>query len=499
MRAWMAAALVIAGLASPAAAQKDQDTLRIAWRDAVADVDPYHNSQRTGLVIAHHVWDTLIYRDPATFQLKPLLAASWRYADPMTLEFTLRPGVTFHDGSPLTADDVVYAVQVATTDKQVAVPSNYSFIAGAERIDDLHVRIKLKTVFPAALEYLAMTLPILPKAYRERVGSDFSRHPIGTGPYRVTKVDGVASITLERNEDYFDGPKGKPAIGRLLIREVADAAAELAALLDGEVDWIWMFSPDQLDALSRQPTLQVMRQEAMRVGYMNMDAAGRTGAGNPLTDPKVRRAVMMAVDRETLLHQFMPGGRVLDAPCYPTQFGCDQAAAVHYAYDPAAARKLLAEAGYPDGFDTRMVGYLLPQWMNAIQSYLAAVGIRATVEKLQVAKAVGHSREGLDPLDLGSWGSYSINDVSAFLPFFFTGGAQDYTRDPEVQRLIEEGGATTNPDLRRAAYRAAIKRISEQADFMPLFTEVTTYAMVKDLNFKPFPDELPRFFLASWR
>jgi peptide/nickel transport system substrate-binding protein len=499
MRTW-AAALVAFGLAAgPAAAQKAQDTLRIAWRDAVANVDPYYNLQRTGLVIAHQAWDTLIYRDPATFQLKPLLATSWRYADPMTLEFTLRPGVKFHDGSPLTADDVVYTVQVATTDKQVAVPSNFSFIAGAERVDDLHVRLKLKAVFPAALEYLAMVLPILPKAYRERVGPEFSRQPVGTGPYRITRVDGISSIALERNEDYFDSPKGRPAISRLLIREVADAAGELAALLDGEADWIWMFSPDQLDSLGRQPTLQVTRQEAMRVGYMSIDAAGRTGADNPLTNPKVRRAMMMAVDRETMSRQFMPGGRVLDAPCYPTQFGCDQAAATHYGYDPVGARKLLTEAGYPDGFDTKMVGYVLPQWMAAIQTYLAAVGIRAQVQSLQVADAVERSVEGRNPLDVGSWGSYSINDVSAFLPHFFTGGDQDYARDPEVERLVEAGGATTNPDQRRAAYRAAIKRISDQADFMPLFTEVTTYAMVKELNFRPFPDELPRFFLASWR
>ncbi len=260
-----------------------------------------------------------------------------------------------------------------------------------------------------------------------------------------------------------------------------------------------MFSPDQSSALGRQPGLQVMRQEAMRVAYMNMDAAGRTGAGNPLTDPRVRRAVMMAVDRETMSRQLMPGGRVLDVPCYPTQFGCDQAVGTHYAYDPAGARKLLAEAGYPDGFDTKMVGYLLPQWLGTIQTYLAAVGIRAQVESLQVAEAVQRSDAGSNPLDLGSWGSYSINDVSAFLPHFFTGGPQDYTRDPEVERLVEEGGATINPDQRRAAYTAALKRISEQADFMPLFTEITTYAMVKDLAFRPSADELPRFFLASWR
>jgi peptide/nickel transport system substrate-binding protein len=504
MRALAWAAMLMAGGVAclgtgPAAAQKADDTLRIAWRDAVPNLDPYYNALRTGLILSNNAWDTLIYSDPETFQLKPLLATSWRYVDDTTLEFTLRPGVTFHDGSPFTADDVVYTVQVATTDKQVAVPSNYGFIAGAERVDDLHVRIKLKNVFPAALDYIAMVLPILPKAYRERVGAEYGQRPVGTGPYRITNVDGVSSISLERNESYFDGPKGKPAIKRLLIREVADTTEELAMIQGGQADWIWQFSPGDLDTLGRRPDLQVMRQESMRVSYMDMDAAGRTGAGNPLTDEKVRRAIMMAVDREAMSRRFMPGGRALDAPCYPTQFGCDQGAAVHYAYDPAGARKLLADAGYPSGFDTKMVGYLLPQWQAAIQGYLAAVGIRAQVEQLSTADATQRSNEGSNPLDLGSWGSYSINDISAFLPNFFTGGGQDYTRDPEIERLVHQGGATTNPDQRRAAYRAAIQRISEQADFMPLFTDVTTYAVGKDVDFKPFADELPRFYLTRWR
>jgi len=493
---------IVAGLlpAAPALAQKAQDTLRVAWRDAVPNVDPYYNSLRTGLVVAHQAWDTLIYRDPETFQLKPLLAMSWRYADDTTIEFELRPNVKFHDGSPFTADDVVYTVMSTLSDKQVSVPSNFSFIAGAEKIDDMHVRIKLKRVFPAALEYFAMVLPIYPKAYRERVGADYSKMPVGTGPYRITKVDGATQIEMERNEDYFDGPKGKPAIRRLVIKEVADATGELTAILGNQADWIWQFSPDQLDNIGRMPTLQTQRNESMRVAYMNMDSAGRTRADNPLTNTKVRQAIMHAIDRPTMAKQFMPGGsRVLDAPCYPTQFGCDQGIAVKYDYDPAKAKALLTEAGYPEGFDTEIVGYLLPQWQGAIQNYLAAIGIRAKVNQLQVGAVVQHSIEGKNPIELGSWGSYSINDVSAFMPFFFTGGGQDYARDPELQAMVEAGGSSTDPDKRRAAYSAAIKRVTERAYYMPLFTFVTTYATTRTLNFKAFADELPRFYLASWK
>ena len=497
-RAWLAGMCLLAALAAPPAqAQKSDDTLRIAWRDAIPDLDPYRNTLRTGLVVAHHAWDTLILRDPDTFQLKPLLASSWRYLDPMTLEFELRPGVTFHDGSPFTADDVVYTVQTALAEG-VAVPSNYAFLAGAERVDDLHVRIRLTRVFPAALEYIAMVMPILPRAYRERVGAEgFSAAPVGTGPYRIRRDGGA--IRLDRYDAYFDGPKGKPAIAHLRITEVADSAAELAALLGGQADWIWQFGPENTDAIIKVPDLQVLRQESMRFGYLNMDAAGRTGDG-PLTQPKVRQAIMHAIDRQALARQFMPGGsRVLDAPCFPTQFGCDQAVATKYEYDPAKARALLAEAGYPDGFDTELAGYLLPAWQGAMGGYLAAVGIRARVSNLQAGPALARSIAGQNPLDAGSWGSYSINDASASLPVFFTFGGQDYARDAAVRDLLQRGGSSTDPDVRRDAYSTAIRRVTGQAYMLPLFTYVTTYATSRTLNFKPSGDELPRFYLSSWR
>ena len=491
--------LILGG--SPAHAQKSANTLRVTWRDAVPDVDPYSNQLRTGLVLAHQAWDTLVYRDPDTFQIKPLLALSWKQTSDTSFEFELRKGVTFHDGSPFTADDVVYTVATVLSDPAVAVPSNFTYLAGAEKIDDFHVRITLKHVFPAALEYMAMTLPILPKAYRERVGKEgFSAAPVGTGPYRITKVDGVSEIDLARNDAYFDGPKGHPAIPAIVIHEVPDATSEITELLAGRADWIWQFNPDQFENISRVPALQAIRAESMRIGYLSLDAAGRSGADDPLTKLKVRQAIAHAIDRATIARQLVQGGsRVLEAACYPTQFGCDQAVATRYEYDPALAKKLLAEAGYPDGFETELVSYVLPQYSGAIEGYLKAVGINARLSQLQVAAAVQRSLAGDTPIYAGSWGSYSINDVSAILPVFFDGGGNDYSRDQEVERLVKAGGSTTDTDQRRSDYTAALRRISDQVYWLPLSTYVTTYAFSRQLNFKPFPDELPRFFLASWR
>ena len=499
---WLAGLIVALCLAAtPLRAQKSANTLRIAWRDALANVDPYYNQLRTGLVLAHQSWDTLVYRDPDTFQIKPLLAVSWKQTSDTSYEFELRQGVSFHDGSPFTAADVVYTINTVLADPLVAVPSNYAYLAGAEKIDDFHVRVNLKRIFPAALEYMAMTLPIWPKAYRERLGAaGFSQAPVGTGPYRITKVDGLAEIDLERNEAYFDGPKGHPAIARIVISEVSDPTTEVTEILAGRVDWIWQFNADQFENISRMPGLQAIRAESMRIGYLSLDAAGRTGADNPLTRLKVRQAIAHAIDRVTMARQLVQGGsRVLEAACYPTQFGCDQAVASRFEYDPVLAKKLLAEAGYPDGFDTELVSYVLPQYSGAIQGYLKAVGINARLSQLQVGPAVQRSLNGETPIYAGSWGSYSINDVSAILPVFFDGGGNDYSRDAEVQRLVQAGGATTDADQRRSAYAAALRRISDQVYWLPLSTYVTTYAFSRQLNFKPFPDELPRFFLSTWR
>jgi len=487
---------------SPAFAQKSADTLRVSWREAIPDIDPYHNPLRNGLVVAHQAWDGLITRDPQTFALRPLLAMAWKFVDDTTIEFELRPGVIFHNGDRFTADDVVYTVAQATgEDPAVAVPSNYSWLAGAEKIDDLHVRLRLKRVFPAALEYLALTLPILPRDYRTRVGpAGFSRFPVGTGPYRVARAQ-PDLIALERFDAYFAGsPKGRAAIAHVAIHQGGDADSELDDLLSGRADWIWSYLPDRGAEILRNPALTELRAESMRVGYLSMDAAGRSGTDNPLTKLKVRQAIVAAVDRATIARTLVQGGsRIPDAPCFPTQFGCDAAAAVHADYDPARARVLLAEAGYPEGFDTELVSYVLPEITRAVAANLASVGIRAKVSQPTLAEAIQRAAAGQAPLFMGSWGSYSINDVSAILPYFFSGGDNDYARSPEVQALIEQAGATTDVDRRRAAYGRAIRLITEQALWLPLHTYVTPYAMTRQLSFKPTADELPRFYLASWR
>jgi peptide/nickel transport system substrate-binding protein len=214
----------------------------------------------------------------------------------------------------------------------------------------------------------------------------------------------------------------------------------------------------------------------------------------------VRQAISAAIDRTTIARVLVQGGaRIPEAPCFPTQFGCDATSAVRTDYDPARAKALLAEAGFPQGFDTDLVSYVLPEYTRAVAANLTAIGIRARIVQLPLAEAIQRAASGQAPLFMGSWGSFSINDVSAILPYFFGGGDNDYARSPEVLALLDQAGATTDADRRRAAYARAIRIITEQALWLPLHTYVTLTAMTRQLVFKPAPDELPRFYLAAWR
>ena len=500
--AFIAAAAL--AFAPPAFAQKSADTLRILFVDAVPNVDMYFNSQRTGLILAHQAWDMLVHRDPATFEIKPALATDWRFAEDNSLDLTIRQGVKFHDGSTLSADDVVYTINMAANpESKVATPSNYAWIDKAEKTGDWTVRIKMKKPTPAALEYLAMVTPIHPKAYREKVGPEgFAAKPVGAGPYKIVKNEQGKEVVFERFDDYWAGsPKGKPAIKTPACALRARPHHDDDRALAQRADWIWNINPDQANDVNRMPHLQAVRQESMRIGYLSIDAAGRSAAGNPLTNQKVRQAIWHAINRQDMADKLVQGGsRVPPAPCFPTQFGCDGDAAAKYPFDPAKAKALLAEAGFPNGFEIELVTYVQPTtWTAAIQNYLQAVGIRPKITQLQVSAAIQKAWRGENPLYHGSWGSYSINDVSAIFPVMYGGGNDDYARDPELIKLVADGGASSDPAVRKKAYSAAIKLMTDKAYWLPLFTYVNTYAFSKQLDFKTFPDELPRFYFAKWQ
>jgi len=500
--AWLGGIAAVVLAAVPAQAGKSNDTLNIALPKAIENYDQYFNTAREGIVFARLVWDTLLDRDPQSGEYKPLLAKSFRWADPLTLEFELREGIVFHDGAKFGAEDVAYTLNfVSDPASKVLTQENVSWIKSVETTGPYAVRIHLKAPFPAALEYLAGPLPIYPHAYYARVGPQgMSRQPIGTGPYKVTAAEPGKSFTLVKNEAYSrDSPKGQPRIGKIVERTIPETPTQIAEILTGQMDWIWQVPADQSEKLRQVPNLTVKSAETMRIGYIGFDAAGRSG-DTPMKNRQVREAIAHAVDRDAMVKNLVRGdSHVVNAACFRSQFGCTEEGIKRYGYDPALAKKLLAEAGYAEGFDIEIYAYRDRPWTEAIIGYLRAVGIRAKLSYLEYAALRDKNWAGATPLFYMTWGSNSVNDVSAIIGNFFKFSPDDFARDETLKKLIETGDTSVDPEVRKTNYKQALQRIADEVYWVPTFSYVANYAFTSDLEFTPDADEVPRFYRAHWK
>ncbi len=502
-RSWLTSGLASVALIAAAGAswaEKANDTLRVAFTKELENVDSYFNSSREGVVLQRAVWDGLIYRDPVTNEYKGNLATSWEWIDDTTLELKLREGVTFHNGEPFNADDVVFTVNfVAKEESGVKTQRNVNWMKSAEKVDDYTVRILLKEKFPAAIEFLSGPVSMYPNEYYAEAGpSKMGLEPVGTGPYKVVSVTPGQHFVLEKNENYHDSPKGQPTITNIDIRTIPDVNTQMAELFSGSLDLIWQVPADQAEKLDEMGQFTVENESTMRVGYLSMDAAGRSG-DTPFSDLKVRQAVNHAINRKELVDALLKGeSQVVWTPCFPSQFGCIEEAATTYEYDPEKAKALLAEAGYPDGFTTEFYAYRNREYAEAIMSYLNAVGIEADFKFLQYSALRDLNMKGEVPLAFLTWGSYSINDASAMVSQFFKHGSLDDARDDQVLADLNVADSSTDPEVRIENYAKAIDRITSQAYWAPMFSYNTNYVFTKEVSYSPTPDEVLRFTTMTW-
>ncbi|WP_022664052.1 ABC transporter substrate-binding protein [Desulfospira joergensenii] len=502
----MVTGLCLCWLLTPALAGKKDDTLNIAFSKELETLDRYYNTAREGIVVSRHVFDNLLYRDPVTYEYKGLLAKSFNWASNTQLDIELRQGVTFHNSQEMTAEDVAYTLNYAADPASKVKTQRYSdWIDHVEKTGNYSVSIFLKKPFPAALEFLSNANPIYPKAYYSKVGKDeFGVKPIGTGPYKITEVVPGKKIVFEKNADYFkDSPKGQPAIGKIVWRTLPEINTQMAELMTGALDWIYLVPQDQAEKLAMMPSLTVTPAETMRVGFLQFDAVNRSGKehgmDNPFAKLEVRQAINHAINREAIAKNLIGGqSRAIYSACFPSQFGCDQNIKT-YEYDPAKAKALLAKAGYPDGFETELVGYRNRPYAEAMIGDLAAVGIKAKLVMMKYSAMREKARAGKLQMQFLTWGSYSINDISAITSHYFEFEADDLAMDPKVRDSLVEGDSSIDPEHRKAVYSKALKRIADQAYWCPMFTYVSNNCYAKDLNFTPYPDAVPRFFQASWK
>ncbi len=484
-------------------AGKKNDTLLWLTEFEPPTYDFYAQTNREGVVLAKHIWDTLLERDLATGEIKPHLATSVKFIDQTTIEVKLRQGVKFHNGDPFGADDVVFTFnwQNDPANTKVAAHSRTDWVKLAEKVDAYTVRLILKKPFAAAMAFLEANVPIYPAAYTKAQGSDgMSRAPVGTGPYRVTEVSRGKQIVMEKNKDYFGGVRGQPHIGKIVMRYVPEYNTQIAELLAGNADFIWRIPKDQAEKMKGRRGLTITVGDTMRYGYLQFDITGRPGAGaEPLRKVEVRQAISHAINREAITKNLLGGGTILDLTCYPSQVGCASKAAVKYAYDPAKAKALLAKAGFPNGFDLDFYGYRDRPVAEAMMGDLAKIGIRPKLQWLQYATLRDKVRKGEAPLAFMTWGSSSISDTANSTGYFFAKGADDTTQDPALIDLMNKAAAETDSTKRLALYDAAHALIAKNAYWVPLWSYVYFYAMTDELQFQPTPDEIPHMYRAAWK
>lgn len=478
------------------------DTLVVAMKTRFESLSPARSTTRQTLVLSHNWGDTLIYRDPKQKELVPCLAESYRLVGTNTIEFKLRQGIKFHNGEALNAPAVKFSLELLKQpDSQIA--SYLNEIREAIVHNEYTLSIISSIPNRIALEVLANLLVVLPPAYCQQVKTEgFGRHPIGTGPYQFVSWKKTDEIVFRANPHYFGGPKGNAIIPYLKIVIIPEEVIGIEALITGKVDLLksGSVSPEQLLYLKGDPHLRIRKADILRHHFLIMDSLGQSGVRYFL-DRRVRRAVNHAVDKEAIVSTVLSGyANVNHSVTTPLHFG-HEPDVMTYPYDPAKAKRLLAEAGYPGGFTVDFCGYRDETVFEAIAGYLNAVGIKTNLiwmggkwdflyEMLLAGKV---------PLAFINWGSYSIFDASAIMNrYFMLDDPLCHGSTPAISAILKEANRSGSQEERKSLYSGALKRIAEEAYWVPLFNGHSITAMNKVVNFEPSYDEIDRFFTASW-
>ena len=503
-----AAALpLVFGSIGIAEAGKANDTLVWSTDRDVAITDPYFFNARENIILGHHLMDTLVVADPATAEIKPLLATKWEWVSDSALEMDLRTDVKFHSGKPFDADDVVYTLNfLVNRDNLILTYTLLSWIKSAEKIATHKVRINLARPFPAALAHLAGLGFIVEKGHYDKAPTKADGKPDfgavranGTGPYKLGELKPGEFIHLVRNSDYMKGsPKSDPKIGNVRFRTIKDSNTRLAEFMTGNVDWIWDVPKEQASRLVSAPNVTVENAKTLRISFIAFDIPGRSGV-KFFTDKRVRQAVMHAINRESIAKNLVgPSAEAIHSACHPDQFACPLDVP-KYEYNPDKAKQLLAEAGFPNGFEFDLYAYREREYTEAVIGDLAKVGLKAKLNFLQLAALNELVRNGRIAIHHSTWGSNSIADVTATGSQYFTGGQDDMVRNDEIKNMILAADSLTDPAKRKAAWAKALSKLQEEAYWMPVFTYAKYYAWTKSLDFKPTSDEMPAFYAARWR
>ena len=515
------AALCAAVLAAVLPLQAAAQTLRIGMAADVTAADPHYANIAPNNAVAWHVFDALANVDADT-RLVPGLATSWRAIDDTTWEFVLRKGVRFHDGSPFDAHDVEFSIRRAAALAQKGGQFGGFVRAIAEiRIVDPHT-IHFKTAKPhAVLPQDLNSIFIVSRAVGSAATEDFNagRAAAGTGPFRLESFARGDRVNLVRNEGYWGG---KPAWERVTLRIMPQDAARMAALLAGDVDAIENIPTSDVARIARDKRLRIARKISWRTIFLHLDqyrdvppgvtdANGKALARNPFRDRRVRAALSAAIDRKALVDKVMeglaePAGNLVAPPV----FAYDPALGPP-AYDPKAARQLLAEAGYPDGFrltlsapNNRYVND--EQVAQTVAQMWARIGVQvARVEALPAATYFTKGRNGDFGVALLGWGSFAgdlaLRSLVATPSPERGWGTWNWSgySDAQLDRALEQALGTVDQTRREALAKAAMAIAVKDYAVILLHHQVASWAMRAGLDYPGRTDEytLAQFFTSK--
>jgi peptide/nickel transport system substrate-binding protein len=446
-----------------------QPLLVVGFEGRPLSLDPHHKNDAVTWSVLSNFYDGLV-RFSSELKLEPALAESWEQLDATHWKFHLRKNVRFQRGEPFRAGDVVASFERARADPQSGIRHHVLGVTRMTAADDLTLVVETDGPRPTLLNRLVF-LPVVPAGdakLREIT------EPNGTGPYRLVRHDDPNALILEG----WPGWRGMPEIRRVKFIFATDNRALLTRFLDGEIDVLREVPEDRLADLRDSTHVRAEPQPRLAIQMIAVSAAGGIGEGaRALTDARVRQAILLGCDRQRWVGEVYRGDAVVASQyVHPVVFGYDTATAPQ-PYDPQKARELLAQAGFPNGFDltvdcTPAQEIIIP----SLVADFARIGIRLTPRVFEWDQLVTRMREGKSALGMFAW-SCSTGDASDFLttcvhsPSESLGLGRDnyaHFRDPEVDALIEASERELDGGHRLRLLQEAQRRTLQKLPYLPL-------------------------------
>jgi len=482
--------VVLAQISASEAHARDAELI-ISQKADVETFDPSQSNNTTTHNVTINVFDTLIRLSDDGRDFVGELAESWKVVDPTTWQFRLRRGVKFHNGEDLNAAAVKFTLD-STLDPERKTRQRPTYVAFKEvRIDDPYT-VSIITHKPYAIALTQLQyLMVVPPGYIKQVGWDeFGRKPVGSGAFKFKEWERDVRVVLEANDAYW---KGKPKVRTVAFRAIPEDASRIAAVQRGEVDIIDAVPYDRIKELQGSPTVKITQRQGEQV-YVGLD----TLRVEPLKKREVRQALNYAVNADALVKNLLLGYAVrLNGPMFPTTPGYDEKQPA-YPYDPERAKRLLAQAGYPNGFEVEFA--VSPAFQGiakgtevgeAIAGQLGRVGVRA---KLNVQDSAAlFSAYSAKKLQMYLFAWKSSPEAGRHLETLLHSKTRGYYyQNPEADLLIDAYFVALDPKKRQEIGRQLHAFLREDAPWIFLYQQMDLFAVRKGVAWEAKPDYLMR-------